>query len=91
LSPITWAAKIEPRRAAIAIGCNVDTMMKHYVGMDEQAVTDEVFAELTPRLAPKGKKTRNSQKNRLGYCWAHARSRGGQKANPLQIVICKGF
>jgi integrase len=57
-----WLAKIEPRRAAIAIGCNVDTMMKHYVGMDEQAVTDEVFAELTPRLVPKGKKTRNSRK-----------------------------
>ena len=42
-----WQAKIEPRRAAIAIGCNVDTMMKHYVGLDEQEVTDEVFAALS--------------------------------------------
>lgn len=57
-----WEAKIDARRAAIAIGCNVDTMMKHYVQCDEQLVTDEVFAELTPRLAPKGKKTRKSAK-----------------------------
>ena len=28
-------------------------MMKHYVQCDEQAVTEEVFAELTPRLVPK--------------------------------------
>lgn len=46
-----WEAKIDPRKAAIAIGCNVDTMMKHYVKMDEQAATDEVFAALSPRLA----------------------------------------
>ena len=38
-----WMPK---QRYAIAIGCNVDTMMQHYVGLDEQAVTDEVFAQL---------------------------------------------
>src|SRR5262249_49734459 len=27
----SWEKKIDPRKAAIAIGCNVDTMMKHYV------------------------------------------------------------
>jgi integrase len=60
-----WAAKIDARRAALAIGCNVDTMMKHYVQCDEQAVTDEVFAELTPRLAPKGRKaTPNGKKKK---------------------------
>lgn len=41
-----WHAGIDPRRAAIAIGCNVDTMMQHYVGLDEQEVTDDVFARL---------------------------------------------
>ena len=46
----SWEKKIDPRKAAIAIGCNVDTMMKHYVALDEQATTDEVFAALTPTL-----------------------------------------
>jgi len=46
----SWEKKIDPRKAAIAIGCNVDTMMKHYIALDEQATTDEVFAELTPTL-----------------------------------------
>jgi integrase len=41
-----WDAGVDPRRAAIAIGCNVDTMMQHYVAMDEQQVTDDVFARL---------------------------------------------
>ncbi len=47
---MSWQAKIDPRKAAIAIGCNVDTMMKHYVALDEQATTDEVFGQLTPTL-----------------------------------------
>ena len=46
----SWEKKIDPRKAAIAIGCNVDTMMKHYVALDEQATTDEVFEKLTPTL-----------------------------------------
>jgi len=46
----SWKAKIDPRKAAIAIGCNVDTMMRHYVALDEQATTDEVFEQLTPTL-----------------------------------------
>jgi hypothetical protein len=41
---MAWQAGIDPRRAAVAYGCNVDTLMQHYVLMDEQAVTDEVFA-----------------------------------------------
>ncbi len=41
-----WDAGIDPRRAAIAIGCNVDTMMRHYVGLDEQQVTDDVFGQM---------------------------------------------
>lgn len=41
---LAWQAGVDPRRAAIAYGCNVDTLMSHYVHMDEQAVTDDVFA-----------------------------------------------
>jgi integrase len=52
-----WQAGIDPRRAAIAYGCNVDTLMKHYVHMDEQQVTDEVFAEMNGgKKNGKGKK-----------------------------------
>ena len=48
-----WENNIDPRKAAIAYGCNVDTVMKHYVCLDEQAVTDEVIQQLVGRLTPK--------------------------------------
>ena len=50
-----WKSNIDPRKAAIAYGCNVDTVMKHYVVLDEQAVTDEVTAQLADALAPKSR------------------------------------
>ena len=50
-----WQNNIDPRKAAIAYGCNVDTVMRHYVQLDEQAVTDEVTAQLADALAPKNK------------------------------------
>ena len=34
------------RQASVAYGCNVDTLMKHYVAMDEQEVTDAVFGRM---------------------------------------------
>ena len=43
---LAWKAGIDMRQASIAYGCNVDTLMKHYVAMDKQAVTDEVFARM---------------------------------------------
>ncbi len=48
-----WEAGIDARKAAIAIGCNPDTMMKHYVKMDEEAVTNEVMDALAEKLAPR--------------------------------------
>ena len=56
-----WAAGIDPRKASIAIGCNVDTMMKHYVQMDEQEVTEEVFERLNSHDLARN----NSKKNDL--------------------------
>lgn len=41
-----WNAGIDVRKASIAYGCNVDTLMKHYVMLDEQEVTDEVFGQM---------------------------------------------
>jgi hypothetical protein len=29
-----------------AYGCDMDTLMKHYVAMDEQRVTDALFARM---------------------------------------------
>jgi hypothetical protein len=43
---MAWKAGIDMRQASIAYGCNVDTLMKHYVAMDEQAVTDDVFRRM---------------------------------------------
>ena len=42
---------VDPRKAAIAYGCNVDTLMRHDVALDEQAVTDAVTAQLADALA----------------------------------------
>ncbi len=44
-----WQAGIDARHASIAYGCNVDTLMKHYVALDEQQVTEDVFAKLNPK------------------------------------------
>ncbi|HEX4590832.1 MAG TPA: site-specific integrase [Gemmataceae bacterium] len=52
-----WEHGIDPRKAAIAIGCNPDTVMRHYVRLDEQAVTDEVMTQLAARLATAPAKT----------------------------------
>lgn len=43
---LAWQAGVDARRASIAYGCNIDTLMKHYVHLDEQQVTDDVFAQL---------------------------------------------
>jgi integrase len=43
-----WQQGIDVRHASIAYGCNVDTLMRHYVALDEQAVTDDVFAKMNP-------------------------------------------
>jgi hypothetical protein len=43
---LAWEAGIDMRQASAAYGCNVDTLMKHYVALDEQAVTDEVFERM---------------------------------------------
>ena len=37
---------MDARRASIAYGCNVDTLLAHYVALDEQVVTDDVFAKM---------------------------------------------
>ncbi len=58
-----WNAGIDPRRAAIAIGCNIDTMMQHYVGLDEQEVTDDVFAQLNAESAQQTAQQTNRGKN----------------------------
>ena len=36
-------------------GCNPDTRHRHYVAIDEQAITDRVTAKLAEALAPKNK------------------------------------
>jgi integrase len=44
---LAWEKGVDARRASIAYGCNVDTLMRHYVAMDEQQVTDDVFELMT--------------------------------------------
>ena len=37
---LAWQKGVDARHASIAYGYNVDTLMKHYVSLDEQQVTD---------------------------------------------------
>jgi hypothetical protein len=43
---MAWENGIDVRHASIAYGCNVDMVMQHYVALDEQQVTDAVFARM---------------------------------------------
>ena len=43
---MAWEAGVDPRRASIAYGCSVDTLMRHYVSLDEHQVTDDVFGQV---------------------------------------------
>ena len=54
-----WQVGIDMRQASLAYGCNGNTLMKHYVAMDKQAVTDEVFARIHSNL-PSNKPDRTS-------------------------------
>jgi len=63
---LAWQAGIDMRQASIAYGCNVDTLMRHYVQLDEQAVTRDVFArmqEASRKDAPGGKAERQGDGN----------------------------
>ena len=46
---MAWQAGIDMRQASIAYGCNVDTLMRHYVALDERQVTRDVFARMRER------------------------------------------
>jgi integrase len=48
---MAWQAGIDMREASIAYGCNVDTLMRHYVALDEQQVTDSVFERMHGKKA----------------------------------------
>src|SRR5207237_6760355 len=43
---LAWEAGIDMRQVNVAHGCNGDTLMKHYVALDEQHVTDAVFGRM---------------------------------------------
>jgi integrase len=49
---MAWNAGIDVRHASIAYGCNVDTLLKHYVALDEQQITDDVFARMHGKTNP---------------------------------------
>jgi hypothetical protein len=53
---MAWQAEIDVRHASIACACDAETLMKHYIAMDEQQVTDGVFAQMAKK---KGVKARN--------------------------------
>lgn len=48
---MAWQAGIDVRHASIAYGCNVETLVRHYIALDEQQVTDDVFAKMAKKWA----------------------------------------
>lgn len=48
-----YDAGVSQREASIAFGCTPDTMHRHDVALDEQAVTDKVLSSLAESLTPK--------------------------------------
>jgi integrase len=47
---MAWQAGVDVRHASIAYGCNVETLIRHYVALDEQQVTDDVFATMAAKV-----------------------------------------
>jgi hypothetical protein len=43
---MAWQSGVDVRHAGIAYGCNVDALTRHYIALDEQQVTDAVFAKM---------------------------------------------
>jgi integrase len=80
-----WRNNIDPRKAAIAYGCNVDTVMRHYVQLDEQAVTDEVTEQLAATLAPKKYAIGNSASAGATALVRHGEA--GTKCRPCTSVL----
>lgn len=50
-----WRLGIQPEKAAIAFGCNVKTMMAHYIAMDEVATADEVLSAVAQAVVQQAK------------------------------------
>lgn len=50
-----WRLGIQPEKAAIAFGCNVKTMMAHYIAMDEVATADEVLLAVAQAVVQQAK------------------------------------
>jgi hypothetical protein len=69
--------------AAIRIGGNPDTVLRYYVKLDEQAITDEVMGQLAGRLA--------TSRNKFATCWADGRIHACENENPSQVFTCEGF
>jgi len=47
-----WEGGVNPKAASIAFGCNQDTLLKHYVALDEQKTTDDVFEQIGKNILP---------------------------------------
>ena len=44
-----WKLRIEPQRAAVAYGCNIRTMMAHYVALDQAKEAEAEMREVQAR------------------------------------------
>ena len=47
-----WTAGIKIEDAAIAFGCDPETMREHYLALDEQAIADRVLGQINGASQP---------------------------------------
>ncbi len=59
-----WTAGIKVEDAAIAFGCDPETMREHYLAFDEQAIADRVLGQINGASHPASEATDESRSDR---------------------------
>ena len=62
-----WMAGIKVEDAAIAFGCDPETMREHYLALDEQAIADRVLGQINCASEPTGEAIDDSRADRPAY------------------------
>jgi integrase len=57
-----WRLDIPLEKAAVAFGCNPNTMRTHYIAMDELAIADEVLKTIAQVVQPNGGRIEQQEK-----------------------------
>lgn len=83
-----WRLGIPLEKAAIAFGCNPNTMRKHYIALDETATADEVLTAIAEVLRPgeqiNGFQSQKDEENGAGQAPSKAHQSGAKPQENVQ-------